>query len=83
MADDAWRNRLKAEVPKAAIPAFLGDLQVLVAGLRRFRDNLKIPSVVEVVPLLAPSLRAHPGLVVAYLDDRRYAVVVEAAFSVR
>lgn len=65
-----WRQRLKQEVPRDEIPAFLTDLQALVAALR---DG------VPWEPLLTPRLRAHASLVVAYLDPGPKRAAVEAA----
>jgi hypothetical protein len=81
LRDDEWRARLKAELPREEIPAFLTDLQRLVAGLREYRDDLKVPSVEEVIPLLSPRLNAHAELTLGYLDDARYATVVRAALQ--
>jgi hypothetical protein len=77
----AWHERLKAEVPRADIPAYLGELQRLVAALRRYRDDLRVPTPEAVRPLLTPLLVAHGALTVAYITDARYAEVVRAALA--
>lgn len=76
-----WHDRLKVEVPREEIPAYLGDLQALVAGLRRWRDDLKVPTVDDVRPLVTPLLARHAGLTVGYISDPRYADIVAAALE--
>lgn len=77
----SWHDRLKQEVPREEIPPFLGDLQALIAALRRYRDDLKVPTVDQVRPLLTPRLMEHAGLTVEYVSDPRYAEVVRAALA--
>lgn len=58
----SWPDRLKAEIPRDEIPAFLADLQSLVAALREERAWA-----------LTPTLRQHPDLVLDYMTpgDKR------------
>lgn len=81
MAQTAWHDRLKEEVEKGEIPNYLVDLQTLVSGLRRYRDNLKIPAADDVLPLLSERIRRHASLTLAYLDDARYRAVVDEALQ--
>lgn len=55
----AWRDDLRERLPRGEIPVFLTDLQALVAALREGRPWR---------PMLTPRLRAHPDLVLGYLD---------------
>lgn len=55
----AWPDDLRDRLPRQDIPAFLSDLQALVAALREGRPWRD---------LLTPRLRAEPGLVLGYLD---------------
>lgn len=81
MAQTEWHARLKDTVPRADIALYLGELQALVAALRRWRDDLKVPSVDQVKPFLAPQLRTYPELTTSYLDDARYRTVVAEALT--
>lgn len=76
-----WHDRLKREVPRETIPAYLVELQALVAALRRYRDDLQVPEVDDVRPLITPLLRAHPALTADYVGDARYADVVRRALD--
>lgn len=76
-----WHDRLKAEVPLDEIPQYLVALQGLVAALRRWRDDLKVPEPEDVRPHLSPILCKHPRLTADYIDDVRYADVVRRALE--
>lgn len=78
---EAWRERLIEEVPRSEIPAYLNDLQALVAGLRQWREAQQVPSVEAVSGFLTPSLVAHDGLTVAYITDARYQEIVRLALE--
>lgn len=54
-----WQDDLRAEVPRSEIPAFLVDLQALVAALREGRPWHA---------LVTQPLRDHPSLVQDYLS---------------
>lgn len=54
-----WNERLKARLPREEIPAFLADLQALVAALREDRPWQD---------LLTTRLRNEPDLVLGYLQ---------------
>lgn len=54
-----WNDELKAAMPRDEIPAFLSDLQGLVAALREGR---------EPAAFLTSRLRSHAGLVLSYLS---------------
>ena len=53
-----WSAQLRDAMPRSEIPAFLADLQALVAALREERSWHG---------LLTARLRTHPDLVMAYL----------------
>lgn len=78
MPAEAWRTQLTTTLPRQEIPPFLVDLQALVAKLRGFRDDLRVPEPADLESLLTPRLRAHPELVTGYLDDARYRDIVAA-----
>lgn len=52
-----WQDRMRAEMDRAEMPAFLTDLQALVAGVREGRT-----------PTVTPRLRAHQDLVLDATD---------------
>ncbi len=60
MTSPEWVGRLKAELPKQEIPAFLADLQALIAALR---DDKPWQA------LLTQRLRDHQLLALDYLQD--------------
>lgn len=66
----SWNDELRAAMPREDIPAFLADLQALVAALR------------EELPLeerLTARLRVHPELVLGYLQAGPKRDAVKAA----
>lgn len=76
-----WQDLLKQQVPRAQIPAYLADLQALVAWLREWREAQRIPDVPDVEPRLTPLLKEHAGLTIAYITDDRFAEVVRRAME--
>lgn len=76
-----WREALKQEVPREEIPAFLSDLQAIVARMRGFRDNLTVPAPEDLHALVTPVLRRHRAMAVAYIDDPVYREVLDAALA--
>ncbi len=60
MSKPGWSDRLKQSMPRDEIPAFLADLQALIAALR---DDLPWE------PRLTERLRKHSGLALDYMQD--------------
>ncbi len=58
--EPGWSERLKQAIPKDEIPAFLADLQALIAAMR---DDQPWQD------LLTPRLRAHAALALGYMQD--------------
>ncbi len=83
LVHSTWRERLTAEVPRSQIPAYLNDLQALVAGLREWREAQKVPPAETVGGLLTPLLREHAELTAGYITDDRFAEVVRQAMQAR
>lgn len=77
----SWHDRLKQEVPRTEIPAYLSDLQALVAGLREWREAQRVPQPEDVRPLLTTRLLEHGDLTAAYITDERYQEVVRQALA--